>query len=162
MEIKTIKTKNSQQTFNLGKNLGMAVSQRICIALKGELGAGKTTFVQGFAKGLGISEKYYITSPTFNIINQYPLKNFSLCHIDLYRIGSIEELEYTGFDDFDSTENNHILIIEWPELLKEIDFKFDLEISFKFDQYYNRILSFSSAGQQGSDLIDKLFHTMND
>ncbi len=153
-QTKTIESKNSQKTFNLGKSLGKEVLQGICIALKGELGAGKTTFVQGFAKGVGVSEKYYITSPTFNIINIYPGNNLTLCHLDLYRLGSVEELEYTGFDDL--IEKNHILIIEWPELLEQIDFKFDIEINFKFDKDYNRILSFFASGQPGLNLINKM------
>jgi len=151
---KTVESKNSSQTFDLGKTVGASVDIGICIALKGELGAGKTTFVQGFAKGLGVSEKYYITSPTFNIINQYPVNSLTLCHLDLYRLASVEELEYTGFDDL--IDNNHILIIEWPELLEEINFKFDIEINFKFDEDYNRVLSFFASGQPGSNLIKKL------
>ena len=154
IHVKTVNSKSSQQTFNLGTNLGKELDQGICIALKGELGAGKTTFVQGFAKGLKVSEKYYITSPTFNIINIYPVESFTLCHIDLYRVASVEELEYTGFDDL--IGKNHILIIEWPELLEQIDFKFDIEINFKFDDFYNRILSLSASGQQGSNLIKKM------
>jgi len=155
-QVKTVSSKSSQQTFDLGTNLGKQISQGICIALKGELGAGKTTFVQGFAKGLKVSEKYYITSPTFNIINIYPAESFTLCHIDLYRVASVEELEFTGFDDL--TGKNHILIIEWPELLEQIDFKFDIEINFKFDDCYNRILSLSASGQQGSNLINKIVY----
>jgi len=154
IHIKTVNSKSSQQTFNLGTNLGKEVDQGICIALKGELGAGKTTFVQGFAKGLKVSKKYYITSPTFNIINIYPAESFTLCHIDLYRVASVEEIEYTGFDDL--IGKNHILIIEWPELLEQIDFKFDIEINFEFDDFYNRILSLSGSGQQGANLIKKL------
>jgi len=154
IHVKTVNSKSSQQTFNLGTNLGKELDQGICIALKGELGAGKTTFVQGLAKGLKVSEKYYITSPTFNIINIYPVESFTLCHIDLYRVASVEELEYTGFDDL--IGKNHILIIEWPELLEQIDFKFDIEINFEFDDCYNRILSLSASGQQGSNLIKKM------
>ncbi|MCP4673390.1 MAG: tRNA (adenosine(37)-N6)-threonylcarbamoyltransferase complex ATPase subunit type 1 TsaE [Desulfobacula sp.] len=151
---KTMESKSSNETFDLGKTTGALVDKGIYIALKGELGAGKTTFVQGFAKGVGVSEKYYITSPTFNIINQYPGNNLTLCHLDLYRLSSVEELEYTGFDDL--IEKNNVLIIEWPELLEQIDFKFDIEINFKFDADYNRILSFFASGQQGANLINKL------
>ena len=153
-QTKTVESKNSSQTFDLGKTVGALVDIGICIALKGELGAGKTTFVQGFAKGLGVSEKYYITSPTFNIINQYPVNSLTLCHLDLYRLASVEELEYTGFDDL--IDNNHILIIEWPELLEEINFKFDIEINFKFNEDYNRVLSFFASGQPGLNLIEKI------
>ena len=154
IHIKTVNSKSSQQTFNLGTNLGKEVDQGICIALKGELGAGKTTFVQGLAKGLKVSKKYYITSPTFNIINIYPAESFTLCHIDLYRVASVEEIEYTGFDDL--IGKNHILIIEWPELLEQIDFKFDIKINFEFDDFYNRILSLSGSGQLGANLIKKM------
>ncbi len=154
IEAKTVESKSSNETFNLGKTLGASINSGTCIALKGELGAGKTTFVQGFARGVGICKKYYITSPTFNIINQYPANDFTLCHLDLYRLGSVDELEYTGFDDL--VNNDHTLIIEWPELLKEIDFKFDIEINFKFDKDYNRILSFSAYGQHGLNLINKM------
>jgi tRNA threonylcarbamoyladenosine biosynthesis protein TsaE len=153
-QTKTVESKSSSQTFDLGKTVGALVDSGTCIALKGELGAGKTTFVQGFAKGLGVSEKYYITSPTFNIINQYPVNSLTLCHLDLYRLASVEELEYTGFDDL--IDNNHILIIEWPELLEEINFKFDIKINFKFDEDYNRILSFFASGQPGLNLIKKM------
>ncbi len=151
---KKIESKKSQNTVNLGATLGREVDQGICIALKGELGAGKTTFVKGFAKGLKVPEKYTITSPTFNIINIYPAGRFTLCHIDLYRVISVEELEYTGFDDLSG--QNHILIIEWPELLEQINFKFDIEINFEFNNCYNRILSLSHYGQHGKNLIDKM------
>jgi len=147
-----IHSKDACQTFNIGKNLGRNAPPGTSIALRGDLGTGKTTFVQGFARGVGISEKYYITSPTFNIINQYPVDSFILCHLDLYRLGSIEELEYTGFDDLVGGDN--IFIVEWPELLNEIGFKFNIEISFTFDLNYNRIISMASYGQHGKNLIE--------
>ena len=157
--MKTIESKSSNQTLKLGEQMGRNISQEVpqglSIALKGELGAGKTTFVQGLAKGLGISEKYYITSPTFNIINEYPAEPFTLCHLDLYRLGSSDELEYIGFDDL--LDDTHIIVVEWPELLNDISFKFDIEINFKFDAQYNRIISISASGQPGTNLLSNLF-----
>jgi len=152
--MKTIESKNSEQTLQLGETLGKEISHGISIALEGELGAGKTTFVQGLAKGLGVSKKYYVTSPTFNIISEYPACSFTLCHLDLYRLGSSDELEYIGFDDL--LDKNHIIVVEWPEILKDISFKFDIEIKFKFDEQYNRIISIHTTGQQGSNLLSKL------
>jgi len=152
--MKPLESKNSEQTLLLGEKIGKNISQGICIALIGELGAGKTTFVQGLAKGLGVSEKYYITSPTFNIINEYPAGMLTLCHLDLYRIESLDELETIGFDDL--IDDTHIIVVEWPEILKHISFKFDIKITFKFDKHYNRIISINS-GQPGSNLIKKLF-----
>jgi tRNA threonylcarbamoyladenosine biosynthesis protein TsaE len=152
--MKVIESKSSNQTFKLGEAVGKKISQGICIALKGELGAGKTTFVQGLAKGLGVSEKYYITSPTFNIINEYPVHSLTLCHLDLYRLDSEDELEDIGFDDL--LDDTHIIVVEWPEILKRISFKFDIEINFKFDKHYNRIISVSASGQSESNLLSKL------
>lgn len=152
---RTVLTTDQDQTRDIGKRLGKEITKGCKIALKGGLGAGKTTFVQGFAKGLGVDEQYYITSPTFNIINQYPAGGLTLCHIDLYRLESVEELEYTGFEDLTTPE--HILVIEWPEILEEINFQFDIKIKFDFDENYNRELSFLVSGQQASNLVDRMF-----
>lgn len=152
--VKTIVSNSAESTFTLGKTIGSSIDQQIAIALKGDLGTGKTTFTQGVARGLGVPESYYITSPTFNIINQYPAGDFTFCHMDLYRLGSAEELEYTGFEDM--IKENHILVVEWPELLEEIDFQVDMEICFQFNEDYNRIISFFSHGQDAADLIDNL------
>lgn len=152
--LKTIVSNSAQTTFSLGKTIGSLIHRQIAIALKGDLGTGKTTFTQGVARGLGVPESYYITSPTFNIINQYPVGDFTFCHMDLYRLGSSEELEYTGFEDM--VKENHILVVEWPELLEEIDFQTDMEIHFQFDEDYNRIISFSAFGQDAENLIDNL------
>ncbi|MBT3386302.1 MAG: tRNA (adenosine(37)-N6)-threonylcarbamoyltransferase complex ATPase subunit type 1 TsaE [Desulfobacula sp.] len=157
--MKTIESKNSKQTRSLGEQMGKKISEEIglgvSIALNGELSAGKTTFVQGFAKGLGVSEKYYITSPTYNIINEYPAGVLTLCHLDLYRLEFVDELETIGFDDLN--DDNHIIVVEWPEILNQISFKFDIEINFRFDKHYNRIISIFASGQPGSNLLSKLF-----
>ncbi|MBU1344899.1 MAG: tRNA (adenosine(37)-N6)-threonylcarbamoyltransferase complex ATPase subunit type 1 TsaE [Proteobacteria bacterium] len=152
--MKSIESKTSDQTFELGNALGKLISKATCIALNGELGAGKTTFVQGLAKGLGVSDKYYVTSPTFNIINEYPTRLFTLCHLDLYRLGSFDELEYIGFDDL--VDDTHIIVVEWPRILNDISFEFDIRINFEFDDQYNRIISVFASGQHGSNLLSKL------
>lgn len=152
--LKTIVSNSAETTFNLGKTIGSLIDQQIAIALKGDLGTGKTTFTQGLARGLGVPESYYITSPTFNIINQYPAGDFTFCHMDFYRLGSAEELEYTGFEDM--VKENHILVVEWPELLAEIDFQTDIELHFQFNEDYNRIISFFASGQGAANLINNL------
>lgn len=151
----TIESKTADQTLTLGKTMGSLITQGICIALKGELGAGKTTFVQGLAQGLGVSEKYYITSPTYTIINEYPARLFTLCHLDLYRLGSADDLDYIGFDDL--MDDSHIIVVEWPDILNDISFTFDIEVSFKFDAQFNRAISIFATGQPGSNLLSKLF-----
>jgi len=88
-------------------------------ALTGELGAGKTTFVQGFAKGFGITEK--IISPTFVLIRQHriPKNKKALYHIDLYRLDSTEDFKQLGLSEILSDRDN-IVLIEWAEKLKEL------------------------------------------
>ncbi|WP_300462074.1 tRNA (adenosine(37)-N6)-threonylcarbamoyltransferase complex ATPase subunit type 1 TsaE [Desulfobacula sp.] len=146
---------SAQQTLELGEAVGKGISQGVSIALIGDLGAGKTTFVQGLAKGLGISEKTYITSPTYTLINEYPAQTLTLCHLDLYRLGSVEELEYIGFDDL--VDDTHVIVVEWPGILAEISFQFDLEIRFTFDDHYNRKISVFASGQSGTNLLSRLF-----
>lgn len=89
------------------------------IALSGELGTGKTTFVQGFAKGLGIKEK--IISPTFLLIRQHqiPKTNRILYHIDLFRLEKTPEIKELGLEEIWSNPKN-IVLIEWAEKIKKI------------------------------------------
>lgn len=86
-------------------------------ALTGELGAGKTTFIQGFAKGLGITEK--IISPTFVFIRQHqiPKTNKILYHIDLYRLENAKDFQGLGLEEIWLNPNN-IILIEWAEKIK--------------------------------------------
>lgn len=86
-------------------------------ALTGELGAGKTIFIQGFAKGLGITEK--IISPTFVLIRQHqiPKTNKILYHIDLYRLENAKDFQGLGLEEIWLNPNN-IILIEWAEKIK--------------------------------------------
>jgi tRNA threonylcarbamoyladenosine biosynthesis protein TsaE len=88
------------------------------ITLSGELGAGKTTFVQGFAKGLGIEEK--IISPTFVLIRQHLIPNTErfLFHVDLYRLEGTHSLVSLGLDEL-IQQKKSIVLIEWPERLSD-------------------------------------------
>ena len=153
--MKPIESKTEEDTLALGEAMGKLISQGLSIALKGDLGAGKTTFVKGLAKGLGVSEEYYITSPTFTLINEYPASSFTLYHLDLYRLSCSDELEYIGFDDI--IDDNHVIVVEWPEILKDISFEFDIELHFQFDEQYNRSISVFASGQPGINLLSKLF-----
>ena len=113
-------------------------------ALTGELGAGKTIFVQGFAKGLGIKEK--IISPTFVLIRQHQIPKTRgaygtkkvLYHIDLYRIEKINDL---GLKEIWSDPNN-IVLIEWAEKLKKLP-KGTIKISIQKEELYSRLISIS-------------------
>ncbi len=147
-----IKSQSSERTKEIGRVLGQAITSQCAIALTGDLGAGKTTFTQGFAKGLEVPEAYYITSPTYNIINEYPGR-LPLFHLDLYRLGSADELEYLGLDDIIAIEG--VMIVEWPELLEERPdlITFDLTIALETDDAFDRVISLISSGLEGANLL---------
>ena len=84
--------------------------------LSGDLGVGKTVFTRGFAKGLAVEDEY-ITSPTFTIINEYEGR-LNLYHFDVYRIGSIEEMDDTGYEEYFFGDG--VCLVEWAELVEEI------------------------------------------
>ncbi len=112
-------TKSAQETFELGQKLADSLKDGGVICLYGELGAGKTTFTQGVARGLGIKRR--IVSPTFIFIRSYelPATGHLLYHIDLYRINSLDDAKSLGIEEILSDPQN-IVLIEWPEKVKEI------------------------------------------
>jgi len=105
-------TKSSQETSDLGEKISAILSPNDVVLLYGDLGAGKTTLIQGIAKGLGIKD--YITSPTFILINEYHGK-ISLYHLDLYRLNNSDEIENLGLEEYFG--KNGICLIEWAEKL---------------------------------------------
>jgi len=149
----TITTRSGRQTSELGEKLGRLISQGITISLTGDLGAGKTTFVQGLAKGLGVPDSFYVTSPSYTIINEYPGR-VDLCHMDLYRLGSREELEYIGFDEIISQDK--VIIIEWPGIIEQGLMSFNLDITIKVDEDFNRKISFITSGLELTKVLRKL------
>ncbi len=108
------KTKSPEETFKLGCQISNLLRAGDVICLSGNLGAGKTIFVQGIAKGLGIVD--HVTSPTFNIMNVYEA-NISICHFDLYRLENEAELNDIGFYEYIAGDD--LALIEWPDKFPE-------------------------------------------
>lgn len=104
-------TTNGRETQQLGEKLGNSLKGPVVLALISELGGGKTTFIQGLARGLGIKER--IVSPTFVLerIYKIPQKDFALYHYDLYRIEPDDML----IDEVLENAKNNIIAIEWAE-----------------------------------------------
>ena len=109
--------------------------QALILALKGNLGSGKTTLTQGLAKALGIKKR--ITSPTFVILKRF--KNFY--HIDCYRLRKPEEILELGFREIIANPKN-IVVIEWPEKIKKLLPKQTIFLRFKFISEKQREISF--------------------
>ena len=105
-------SKSSEETVALGKKIGVFLLPNEVIALTGQLGAGKTTLIQGIAEGLGVSD--YVTSPTFIIINEYHGR-MPFFHIDLYRLRNHNEMEDLGIEEY--FNRGGICVIEWAEKL---------------------------------------------
>jgi len=100
------------ETLALGEQLGRWITAPSVIYLSGELGAGKTTFSRGFLRGRGHTGS--VKSPTYTIVEPYEaLPHMPVFHLDLYRLGSAEELAYLGLEDYLAREA--LLLIEWPE-----------------------------------------------
>jgi len=111
-------SEDPKETKEIAENIAKGLKKERIFALKGDLGAGKTAFVQGFAKGLGISQK--ITSPTFVLMNKFSAKNKkNFYHFDLYRIKNKKELKNLFIEDILLNKNN-VVCIEWPERIKDI------------------------------------------
>ncbi len=124
--------KSKEETQRLGEEVGKKIKKGGVIALYGDLGNGKTTFVQGLAKGLGIKKR--IISPTFIIARSYKIKNQKLkflYHIDLYRIKDVNDIEGLGLDEIIRNKHN-IIVIEWAEKMKELlpDKRWDIKFEF--------------------------------
>lgn len=108
--------KNETETERFGMELAANVRPGTIIALRGDLGAGKTTLTKAIAKGLGIDDM--ITSPTFNIVREYTSGRIPLYHFDVYRIGEPEEMYDLGYEEY--FYGNGVCVIEWADLIAEL------------------------------------------
>jgi tRNA threonylcarbamoyladenosine biosynthesis protein TsaE len=142
-----------KETQSLGEKIGRNLDSKTVIALSGELGSGKTSFVQGLAKGLDIPENHYITSPTYSIIHEYPGR-VPLYHVDLYRISGKDDIFETGL--YEILDRDGIFAIEWPELLTD-DLPADyISICFEFSGGDTRKIIIAAHGVKAAELIKEL------
>ena len=141
-------TKNEEELINLGERLGTLLQKNDVLILSGELGAGKTTFTKGLAKGLGIRQM--IKSPTYTIVREYEGR-LPLYHLDVYRIeGDADSID---FDEF--LFGGGVTVIEWGHLLGEDlpDSYLELEL---LKEAEGRRLHFSAQGPRAEQLIKEL------
>lgn len=115
-KLASYKTNSSHETFQLALNLAKTLLDVHVVALNGALGAGKTLFVQGLGKGLGINTN--ITSPTFIIINEY-CGLIPFFHLDFYRIDKIDELKNIGINEYLPPKTG-LTVVEWANKFSEV------------------------------------------
>ena len=108
-------THSPEETEALGAALGQQLPSGTVIAYTGDLGAGKTAFTRGLARGLGAGEP--VTSPTYTIVNEYLSGRIPLFHFDMYRLGSADELWDIGWEDY--LDRGGICAVEWSENVEE-------------------------------------------
>ena len=109
-------TNGPEETEALGARLARALGPGAVVAFTGDLGAGKTAFVRGLARGLGIPDR--VTSPTFTIVNEYEGGRLPLFHFDLYRLGCADELFDIGWEDY--LARGGVCAVEWSERMEEL------------------------------------------
>ena len=108
-------TNSPEETENVGERLGRCLRGGEVIAYLGELGAGKTAFTRGLARGLGIQMR--VTSPTYTIVNEYTGGRLPLFHFDMYRLSSADDLFDIGWEDY--LQRGGVCAVEWSENVQE-------------------------------------------
>lgn len=117
MKTEVIETHSPGETEAFAAKLAANLPFGSILALYGNLGAGKTVFARGFARGLGITEP--ISSPTFTIVQEYPINGKYFFHLDLYRIDNSDAAYAFGIDEF-LYDQNAMTLLEWPERIEDI------------------------------------------
>ncbi len=149
-------SRSPEQTRRIGMRLGGELKAGDVICLQGNLGAGKTTFVQGLAQGWGSIDS--VSSPTFIIVNEYRRANGGqIFHLDAYRLDSVPEAEEL---DLDSMLAEGVLIIEWPEKLDGLLPNDRLWITLDHVQEEHRQMRFNARGKRYDDLLDGIRQSM--
>lgn len=111
----TYRTQSAAETEALGEKLAQRLQGGEVIAFTGDLGAGKTAFTRGLARGLGITDR--VTSPTFTIVNEYEGGRLPLFHFDMYRLSSSDELYDIGWEDY--LARGGVCAVEWSEIVED-------------------------------------------
>jgi tRNA threonylcarbamoyladenosine biosynthesis protein TsaE len=147
-------SRSPEQTRRLGMRMGALLQPGDLICLQGDLGAGKTTLVQGVAQGWGALDA--VSSPTFVLVNTYRRPDAGqLFHFDAYRIDSIGEAEEL---DMDGLLAQGPLLVEWPERVDPILPAERLWISLEYESEEHRAMRFTASGERYETILDTLQH----
>ncbi len=126
--------KNETESKNFAITLAKEAKRGDIYFLYGELGAGKTYFVTNFCKELGVKD--YVSSPSYVLLNEYDAKDFTVFHLDLYRLGSAEEILELGITDF---TDEGLVFVEWPQIAEELITEERIEIYFEIIDDYRKV-----------------------
>ena len=133
----TIDISSEETTRELAKNFSNYLKGGEIIFLYGEMGVGKTTFVKYLINQLLVKKNLQtteVTSPTFNLLNEYEIDNLIIKHYDLFRLKNVSEIQ--NLDLFDQNKNT-ITLIEWPELIEKENVKKTIDLVFNYENEFN-------------------------
>lgn len=147
-------TKNKTETQTLAEKIAAHLTRGDILGLRGDLGSGKTTFVQGLARGLNIDSHYLVSSPTFTFVNEYPCATTTLYHMDFYRLNHEKQAYSLGLENYFS--NQGISIIEWFEKAHSYLPSDFLEIQFTWVSEDERKLVFIPHGDRSTAILAKI------
>ncbi len=132
-----ITTNSEKETIMVGEQIARHLKPGDMVALRGSLGAGKTTLVKGIAKGLGVKNYRYVNSPSFTIVKEYKGK-VPLFHFDVYRLNNLKDIEDIGYEDYLARDG--IVVIEWSNKMTRILPKKHIDVSLKISGLSKRTL----------------------
>ena len=135
-------TKSEQETELLGQSFARELKGGTVVAMYGDLGAGKTAFVRGMAKGMGLECR--VSSPTFTIVNEY-LGDRELIHFDMYRLSSADELFEIGWEDYLS--RGAVCAVEWSENVRDAFFGDEIVVRIEKLDDTRRKITIEEAGK---------------
>jgi tRNA threonylcarbamoyladenosine biosynthesis protein TsaE len=148
-----ITTYSVKETKKLGEKIGKRLKGKIVFALTGDLGSGKTSFVQGLARGLEVPNDYYITSPSYTLINEYPGRH-PLFHVDLYRLEDPVDFEDIGL--YDILDDNYVVAIEWADRIRQQLLPDHVTIKFEMSGDTSREICMSAHGINSVNLLKEI------
>ncbi|MCL2761208.1 MAG: tRNA (adenosine(37)-N6)-threonylcarbamoyltransferase complex ATPase subunit type 1 TsaE [Desulfuromonadales bacterium] len=149
----TITTNNSSETQSIGAALAAFLTPGDFIALKGDLGAGKTEFAKGVARGLDVDPSILVTSPTYTLLNIYKGR-IPMYHFDLYRLAGDNDVVDLGFNEYFSGDG--VSIVEWSERLNAELPQNRVEITFLWQAENSRIVEFQPFGERFIEIVSRI------
>jgi tRNA threonylcarbamoyladenosine biosynthesis protein TsaE len=147
-----LRASSPAQTRAIAARLGRELTRGMVIAIEGSLGSGKTCFVQGLARGLGVPADTYVTSPTYTLVNTYRGR-ITLHHIDLYRL---EEGALAGIGIEELLDENAVVAVEWPERMAALLPAERLQVALAVDRADQRTIHLTGYGLAAVNLIKAL------
>jgi len=146
-------TNSPEETRQLGEKIGRRIQAGTVIAFFGDLGSGKTIFIQGLARGLGVPDDYYVTSPSYTLINEYPARH-KLFHVDLYRINHPIDFEEIGL--YEIMHNSGVVAVEWADRLQKDLLGEHVSVKLETEDVESRNIYITAYGLGPTNLLKKL------